>query len=245
MYNEQLENLIEMALMDGELSDKEKQVLFKKAQEHGIDLDEFEMVLDARLFAKNKADASAAAPPPPQPTAPQQTSQTKKHGDINKCPSCGSPVPSMASKCGDCGHDFSNISVASSVQKLHDDLQKADEEERNRKRPGAGSWIDKIDQGASGNQQMEERILKRKASIVSSFPVPNSKEDILEFLAMAVPEAGKKPNFFERLTARGTYYKTWVGKAEQIVIKARFAMKEDKATLEQIEYYAKQLEIKK
>ena len=32
MYNEQLEKLVEMALMDGELTEKEKQVLFKKAE---------------------------------------------------------------------------------------------------------------------------------------------------------------------------------------------------------------------
>ena len=54
IYNEQIENLIEMALADGELTEKEKQVLFKKAEAQGIDLDEFEMVLDAKLFEKQK-----------------------------------------------------------------------------------------------------------------------------------------------------------------------------------------------
>ncbi len=54
MYNEQLEKLIEMALMDGELTEKEKQVLFNKAEAMGVDLDEFEMVLEAKLFEKKK-----------------------------------------------------------------------------------------------------------------------------------------------------------------------------------------------
>ena len=53
MYNEQLEKLIEMALMDGELTEKEKQILFKKAESFGVDLDEFEMVLEAKLFEKS------------------------------------------------------------------------------------------------------------------------------------------------------------------------------------------------
>lgn len=52
MYDKKLEQLIDAALADGELTQKEKQVLFKKAQEMGIDLDEFEMVLDARLVKK-------------------------------------------------------------------------------------------------------------------------------------------------------------------------------------------------
>ena len=50
MYNEQLEQLIDAALADGVLTEKEKQILFRKAEALGIDLDEFEMVLDARLF---------------------------------------------------------------------------------------------------------------------------------------------------------------------------------------------------
>lgn len=51
-YDKQLDKLIEMALIDGELTEKEKKVLFKKAESFGIDLDEFEMVLDAKLFEK-------------------------------------------------------------------------------------------------------------------------------------------------------------------------------------------------
>ena len=54
MYNEKIEALIKAALADGVLTEKEKQILFKRAQEEGVDLDEFEMVLDAReIEAKN------------------------------------------------------------------------------------------------------------------------------------------------------------------------------------------------
>ena len=56
MYNEQIESLITAALADGVLTEKEKQILFKKAEAMGIDLDEFEMVLDSRLVElKRKA----------------------------------------------------------------------------------------------------------------------------------------------------------------------------------------------
>ena len=56
MYNEKIEQLIKSALADGVLTEKEKQVLFKNAQAAGIDLDEFEMVLDARLVELQKAE---------------------------------------------------------------------------------------------------------------------------------------------------------------------------------------------
>ena len=55
MYNEQIENLINLALVDGQLSEKEKEVLLKKAEEAGIDRAEFEMVLEARLYEKQVA----------------------------------------------------------------------------------------------------------------------------------------------------------------------------------------------
>ena len=56
LYDEKIEALISAALADGVLTEKEKQILFKKAQAQGIDLDEFEMVLDARLVEIEKAE---------------------------------------------------------------------------------------------------------------------------------------------------------------------------------------------
>ena len=75
MYNEQLEKLIEMALMDGELTEKEKQILFKKAETFGVDLDEFEMVLDAKVVEQQKKGAP-----------------TEKKDNVIKCPSCNDIV---------------------------------------------------------------------------------------------------------------------------------------------------------
>ena len=49
MYDKQIEDLIKIALQDGVLNEKERKVLIKKAESLGIDVDEFEMVLDARL----------------------------------------------------------------------------------------------------------------------------------------------------------------------------------------------------
>ena len=61
MYNEQIEALISAALADGKLTEKEKQVLMKRAEAQGIELDEFEMVLSARLFELEEAEKANAA----------------------------------------------------------------------------------------------------------------------------------------------------------------------------------------
>lgn len=56
----ELDNLMDAALADGVLTEKEKQILSKKAQSMGIDLDEFEIMLDARLFKMKKAEEERA-----------------------------------------------------------------------------------------------------------------------------------------------------------------------------------------
>lgn len=113
MYNEKIEALINAALADGELTEKEKQILFKRAEEEGIDLDEFEMVLDARLYNLDKTRQSD-----PKMAAPK----SDKFGDIKKCPACGAIVASYKGKCDDCGYEFENIQANSTSTLLADKL---------------------------------------------------------------------------------------------------------------------------
>lgn len=116
MYNEKLEQLIDAALADGELTEKEKQILFKKAQEMGVDLDEFEMVLDARLVKLKKAEEEKA-----KSSAPK----SNKLGDVKKCPACGAIVQSYQGVCAECGYAFENIEANAAVKELTNLLRKA------------------------------------------------------------------------------------------------------------------------
>lgn len=239
MYNEQLERLIELALVDGELKEKEKQILFKKAESFGIDPDEFEMVLEARLFEQKKLQFGSS----PVSSA----LKSDKLGDIKKCPACGAMVGGFKAICSDCGHEFSNVESAGSVQKLYSELMRVEEEERNRKEDKSGfrsltSFI--TSHSAIDDMRLKQNIWSRKSSVVSAFPVPNTKADILEFLTLAVSEGGKKISFFGMYPEEKAYIRTWRSKAEQVVIKARFSLKDDKKILEEINQYAKQLEIK-
>ncbi len=115
MYNEQLEQLIDAALADGVLTEKEKQILFKKAQAMGVDLDEFEMVLDARLVKLKKAEEEKAATSAPK---------SDKYGDVKKCPACGAIVQSFQVVCPECGYAFENVDANISSQKLADTIDK-------------------------------------------------------------------------------------------------------------------------
>ena len=52
-----LEKLIQAALVDGVVTDKERAILIKKVKEAGGDTDEFEMLLDARIYEAQQKNA--------------------------------------------------------------------------------------------------------------------------------------------------------------------------------------------
>ena len=57
-----LETLIAAALVDGIVTDKERAILCKKVKEAGGDVDEFEMLLDARIYEAQQNNQPAPAP---------------------------------------------------------------------------------------------------------------------------------------------------------------------------------------
>ena len=57
-----LEKLIQATLADGMVTEKERAVLIKKVKEAGGDVDEFEILLNARIFEAQKKAAPAAKP---------------------------------------------------------------------------------------------------------------------------------------------------------------------------------------
>lgn len=52
MFSEELEVLIDAALAGGEITEKSRAILHKRAQAEGVDTDELDMVIDARLSSK-------------------------------------------------------------------------------------------------------------------------------------------------------------------------------------------------
>jgi hypothetical protein len=233
MHSE-IENLINMALADGEVTDKERGIILRKAESLGIDKDEVEMILDGKIALYNKQANTLV------------TQKNNKEGDIKKCPACGAIVKSFNTKCVDCSHEFRGIVAANSVKELYKALSSIEIEERNRIKQKVGFF-----EGgqAMADYNLEIAIANRISTTISSFAVPNSKEDILEFLSLALPQSKVKIFKIFGMTAYGDKPKeaiknAWISKCEQVIMKAKFSMKDDKKTLDEIEYYAKQLNLK-
>lgn len=155
MYSEQLEAIIDAALADGTLTDKEREVLHKRAAQEGVDADELDVVIEGRL-AKMKKEKDWLRPTPPK--------VSDKVGDVLRCPRCNEPYTPGSVKCGACGYEFINREAVSSATKFAEGLAKATEKAAKMK---------------TKNDDQSEII----ENFITSFPLPNTRDDLLEFIA--------------------------------------------------------------
>jgi len=182
LNNPELNQLIDLTLSDGVLTEKEKQVLFKKAQGLGVDLDEFEVVLDSKLN-KIKNDAfekkQAAAP------------KSNKYGDVKKCPNCGATVPQLTGICEECGYEFSNVGVTLYSQTLADKIEKIRKETAQKKfdlsKSGLYSASRKEGEICSPLEKAQMNIDSEEKcqidSLVNTYPIPNTKGELYDLIS--------------------------------------------------------------
>lgn len=102
--------------------------------------------------------------------------ETVYEGNLHKCPSCGEIIRSFESICPSCGHEFRGTNVSSVVKSFSCKIEAIDvmpaPVQKGRMKKGiAESW--------------EKEKLNRKISLIRSFPIPNTKEDLFEFLILA------------------------------------------------------------
>ena len=164
-------------------------------------------------------------------------------------------IESFTTKCKECGYEFKNVEENATIHKLFTLLNEVQENVLNRiakdmDRQSSTSILDDFNIFKQNTQQLarlrrDEEIDKKKKYIIQNFPIPNTKDDILEFLALAVPLAKKRSIFSSGSDPDGyKFYRTWKAKCEQIMIKAKFSMKDDEEVIRNIENYAKVLKIK-
>ena len=108
----------------------------------------------------------------------KKTSSTnpQKHGDIRKCPSCGAIYEAGSVKCRQCGYVFVGVKANSSAKLLFDKLNDLDNKYRDKK---GGSYF-LATMGLS--KPIEAKMDTERGNVIKNFPVPTTKEDLLEFI---------------------------------------------------------------
>jgi len=241
-----LEKYIDFAVADGEVSESEKAILIRKAKELDIQLDELEMVLEAKLhmIQKETKEKEEVKKENTQKSSIQESSSSNI-----KCPQCSALIESFATRCAYCDAEIKNIKSAQSVLDFFNKFSELSEPEvdpSSNPFKAMGTMMAESMQGGIGG------VNKRQKNLIRNFPVPNAKEDILEFLSLAVPRARTLKSGFGALfkgqaqanTEHNALSPIWKSKCEQIIMKARWAMKEDKTLLDEIESYTQELGIK-
>ncbi len=104
---EELDALIQQYLTDGVLTEKERQVILRKAESMGLNRDEIDLYLDAEV---QKID--------------QATDAAVRKQKSKSCPYCGAPIPQLADKCPECGQ-FITPEASKELQEILDNLEEA------------------------------------------------------------------------------------------------------------------------
>jgi hypothetical protein len=270
MYSEKLERLITLALADGVLTDKKKQVLLKNAEAEEIDPDEFEMVLDGRLYEQQQQKSQTSTTDTTNVTnsihnllqilnddetkireelkteyrKKEELKTTKEHKEETPVNETVSTIGNIAKIAGGITGGFmksavpgaevagivANSGVVASGAKLVD----------------TGVNVVQEFLGMDNNSKIEQEVIIRKKQIISNFPIPNSADDILEFLSIAIPNAKKQGNFLSTDAIHNELVPAWKTKCEQIIVKAKILLDDEKHAkiLKVIEQYESELKEK-
>ena len=237
MYSEEIEKLIKFALVDGNVSDKEREILVRKAVESGIDKDEFEMVLDAHIYEVKEERSN-------QNESSSINTENSKTKSVVKCPNCQANIDAFSTVCEYCNYDVTDRDANASIQHLFELLNEAESQRKEEPDTILGSISNVFAKAFSDGP---DKIDRKKMEIISSFPIPTTKADMLEFLSLAYPKAQHAGNIFTRNSEKNKLHNqfamVWKNKCRQIIMKAKFSMKDDPETLNEVLHYAKELDL--
>lgn len=106
-YPKEFEDLLKEYLTDGIITDKERQVLLRKAEKLGLDVDEVDLYITAQ---EQKVEQAADA------------AVRKKKGQ--NCPYCGGSVPQLADQCPNCGQHIT-VEASDELKEIIENLEEA------------------------------------------------------------------------------------------------------------------------
>lgn len=183
-------------------------------------------------FNSERKDVSP--PPVSQPMSETKTNFTERQqefvGKILKCPNCGGHLTETTAICPDCGYRITERAAVTSIQAFKEQLMAIE----NSRKGGLG--------GVLGVYSPANKSDIQKLSLIRNFPIPNSIDDCLEFMMLAIANIDvslSKNTFANRINSNGqvetaatigrTISNAWVSKMEQVYRKAEIVFPNDPA----------------
>ena len=167
-------------------------------------------------------------------------------GTVLKCSNCGCNITQTTAICPECGITITGQAAVGSVLSFKDQLMTL---ESGRKKGFGGILL--------GTHCPADPVDVQKLTLIRNFPVPNSIDDILEFMMLAVANIDvslSKKSWTNRTSNNGietvatiakAISNAWVSKMQQIYQKAEIILPND-PTFKQIQkiYFSKMKELK-
>ena len=111
----------------------------------------------------------------------ETTRKTEWDGVVRKCPNCGAALSSMTAFCHECGYELSERQSSNNVQEFVCNLT---EMKFNLANIYGKTYT--ADYGIAEKAKEVDEMNKKIVSYISSFPIPNTVEDISELMLYAV-----------------------------------------------------------
>jgi hypothetical protein len=208
----EIEKLIDLAIADGQITEKERLVILKKATEFGADSDEVEMILDGKLHQQQAA----------------KTKEKEKVGNIKVCPACGAHLNSFEGNCKDCGLELNGTNTSEILKAFI-----AGKKKFQRSFKGAQYYCSKCNSintittpqlaenkstcsQCNHNNVIPENIKKipheEYCNYISQFSINPDKESVLSIMmnlyndaSLSIPQNILDPNYISELKIREAY----------------------------------------
>lgn len=180
-----------------------------------------------QLDGSGTSGGGYAAPQPQETFSHKQHTERKTvyEGQLHKCPNCGELLDSFRSHCPSCGYEIRDARSSSSVRELAQKLERIEaermapiEEKKSLMKMVFGKDFKEEDEVEEAQERFDEHKRQQKANLIINFSVPNTREDILEFMILASSNIDVKKGIDDEVT------KAWISKLDQVYEKARLML---------------------
>ena len=149
---------------------------------------------------------------------PEQKNDGKRKiafdGEIHKCPNCGEILKGFESVCSACGCEIRGVKTSETVTEFAEKLEKTEAVK------GGSAWIA---HQAFGEGDTLSPVDEQKVNVIKNYPIPNTKEDIKEFMILAATNLDPALYTTTSKIAKKALTSAWRMKMEQAYQKAKMS----------------------
>jgi len=226
--------LITIALVDGTLTDKEKEIILRKAEKLGEDVDEVEMIIEGKLYELQST-------PHQKPVIQSAISKEQSDSSIKKLMDKMQEIDNEITNPPDkrTTGDRVESTISGTLKTIFDNTNVVEQGVDAFKSVFGGTTSKDKERMAEKEKEMERISLlyARKASIINLFPLPDNKNELLELASISFTNFKSLRNEYDEEGIMEGEYKmmnAWQNKVEQVITKMEANFSDDSFVTRQI-----------